>query len=164
MRRWGVKHLLVWTDATRAYLAASPSYVERWRDGLWADFELVAADVRSATTASGLGSARLANLDFLGADVELQGVSTGDVVVLRGNYYPAWRARVGARAVALFAHGGQLAFRVPESGTYTVRLDYPTYRGLSLLALVSFLAGCWGLTRLVRPRGHDGQVDQPRGA
>jgi hypothetical protein len=29
----GVRHLFVWTDITRDYLAASPPFVERWRGG-----------------------------------------------------------------------------------------------------------------------------------
>src|SRR6185436_3490107 len=47
MRRWGVKHLLVWTDASRDYLAGSGRFAEQWRHGRWSDFELRDADVRS---------------------------------------------------------------------------------------------------------------------
>ena len=33
MRRWGVRHLFVWTDASREYLAGSGFFAERWRSG-----------------------------------------------------------------------------------------------------------------------------------
>ena len=32
MRRWGVRHLFVWTDASREYLARSGFFAERWRE------------------------------------------------------------------------------------------------------------------------------------
>ena len=44
MRRWGVRHLFVWTDASRDYLARSGRFVERWRGAPWSQFELVDAD------------------------------------------------------------------------------------------------------------------------
>jgi hypothetical protein len=60
---------------------------------------------------------------------------------VRANYYPAWRAHVDGTPVALHPVDGQLAFRAPREGTYTVRLEYPQYRGLTLTALAVFLAG-----------------------
>jgi hypothetical protein len=149
MQRWGVKHLLVWTEASRTYLAGAGPYVERWRDGLWSDFELVGADVRSAATTR--GTARVTNLDPLGADVELENVQAGDPVVVRTNYYPAWLARAGSQAVTLYSENGQLAFAAPSSGSYVVRLEYPRRHGLSLLAIGALLAGMIALARM-RPR------------
>jgi hypothetical protein len=84
MRRWGVKHLPVWTEASRAYLAGSPAFVERWHDDPWWHFELRAPDVRSIDTPRGHGALR--HLDWLGADVELVDVAAGDEVVVRTNY------------------------------------------------------------------------------
>lgn len=139
MRRWGVRHLFVWTDSARDYLSHSGRFVERWRGGLWSHFELPDGDGASAVAAS--GAARLTNLDLLGADVDLAGVRAGDAVVVRANYYPAWRAYRGTREVALYADHGQLAFHAPESGSYTIRLEYPRYRGLCALALIALLAG-----------------------
>jgi hypothetical protein len=146
MRRWGVRHLFVWTDQSRDYLRQSGLFVERWRAGLWSQFVLPGVDGGSAVTT--VGSARLAELDFLGGVVELAGVTAGTPVVLRANYYPAWRARIGDRPVPLYDHDGQLAFRAPESGTYRVRLEYPRYRSISVLALAVLLAGLWALRRV----------------
>jgi hypothetical protein len=69
---------------------------------------------------------------------------------VRASYYPAWRASAGGQQVDLFASDGQLAFRAPQDGTYTVRLEYPRYRGLSVLALGALLIGVTVLARWPR--------------
>ena len=143
MQRWGVRHLFVWTDATRGYLAASPRFTERWRGGLWSHVELVDADVRAVVTRT--GSARLSGLDFLGADVELTGVEAGEPVLVRMNYYPAWRAYAGDEEIRLTSANGQLAFAAPTTGTYVVRLVYPRYGWLVVASLAVFLVGCVAL-------------------
>lgn len=150
MAHWGVKHLFVWTDESRNYLAADPRFSERWRGGRWSHFERTNADGRSVVTSTGTGNLR--NLDFLGADVELADVKAGDLVVVRASYYPAWRAHVGGIDVAVVEQDGQLAFRAPRDGSYTVRFEYPRYRALSLLAVCALVAGVVGLARF----GHSG--------
>ena len=154
MHRWGVRHLFVWTDASRDYLAKSGRFVERWRAGTWAHFEIADPDVRSVVTARGSG--RLRNLDFLGAEVDLMDAAAGEEVVVRTNYYPAWHALAGGHDVPLYSSGGQLAFRAPRSGSYIVRLEYPRYTGLSVVALIVFLGGAMALWRAPR-RGDDGK-------
>jgi hypothetical protein len=146
MRRWGVKHLFVWTDATRDYLARSGFFVERWRGGLWSEFELPGVDTRAIVTTAGAGQLRA--LDFFGANVDLVDVTAGSRVVVRTNHYPAWRAEAGGREVRLYPVDGQMAFDAPSSGSYTVRLEYPRYYGLSMLALAAALVGLWVMTRL----------------
>jgi hypothetical protein len=149
MRRWGVRHLFVWTDRSRAYLARSGRFVERWRGGRWSHFELAEADIRSVATTSGNGA--LQRLDFLGADVTLTNAKANDPVVVRANYYPAWRAFDSETEVPLYAANGQLAFRAPRDGSYVVRLEYPRYRWLSLMALASMMAGTIVLRRWPTP-------------
>lgn len=149
MARWGVRHLFVWTDATRAYLHRAEVYTERWRGGHWSHFERVDADVRDVVVARGYGLLR--DLDFLGGTVALTDVTAGDTVRVRANYYPAWRAFVDNDEVTLSADDGQMTFVAPRSGTYDVRLEYPTYRGVSLLAILAFVVGAWALSRTRRP-------------
>jgi hypothetical protein len=139
MRKWGVRHLFVWTDEARSYLAGSPLFAHRWRGGPWSHFELLPGDPRQVVAESGSG--RLANLDFLGGDVELTDVAAGAQIVVRSHAYPAWRAYDGAAEVALYDAGGQLAFRAPRSGSYVVKLVYPRYHGLALMALAAFAIG-----------------------
>jgi hypothetical protein len=145
MRRWGVKHLFVWTDESRKYLAGSGPFSEKWRNGLWSDFELEGVDTRAVITTTGTG--RLRALDFLGADVELADVTAKSPVIVRANYYPAWHAYVGEREVPLYSINGQLAFNAPDNGSYIVRFEYPRYRWLSILALSVAVTGFWILTR-----------------
>ncbi len=147
MRRWGVKHLVVWSDAMKAYLAGTGRFVERWRQDPWSSFELAEADVRSVVTPRGHGA--LAGVGFHRADVELSGVAEGDLVVVRTNFHPAWRARTSATDIPVFSEGGQLAFRAPASGSYTVHLEYPRRGWLSIGAALVFLFGVWAL-RVVR--------------
>jgi hypothetical protein len=139
MRRWGVRHLFVWTETTRAYLARSGHFVERWRGGRWSHFELADADLRSVVTTSGSGARR--NLDFLGGEVALVDASAGEPIVVRANYYPAWRAFLEGQAVPLYSANGQLAFRAPRAGTYVVQLKYPRYGWLTLIAITSITIG-----------------------
>jgi hypothetical protein len=145
MERWGVRHLYVWTDAARGYLTHDARYLERWRGGRWSHFERLEADTRAVVTTRGGGELR--DLDWLGADVVLADQRQGDRVVVRTNYYPAWRARLGKVEVPLEPAGGQLAFRAPRDGSFVVRLDYPRYTGLNLAALAVLLAGMAALTR-----------------
>ena len=148
MARWGVKQLFVWTDAARSYLAGA-GYAERWRGRAWSQFERPGADVRQVTTATGVGELR--NTDWLGADVVLRDVHAGDPVVVRTRFYPAWRAFADGRDVPLSNRGGQLSFDAPASGSYTVRLEYPRYRGLSILAILALIGGAIALASW--PRG-----------
>jgi hypothetical protein len=154
MRRWGVRHLFVWTDASRTYLARTGSFTERWRGGLWSHFELENVDTRSVITTKGTGQLR--DLGFLGGTVELVDVPAGSPVVVRANYYPAWRAHAGGREVPLYSSGGQMAFRAPQSGSYPVRLEYPRYRWLSILAISVAIAALWILARWPAARGIEG--------
>jgi hypothetical protein len=149
MRRWGVAHLLVWSDATTRYLDAVPAhFTRRWSHGRWVEFELVDADPRAVVTPAGEG--RLENLHLLGGEVHVQDVRAGDQIVVRMNYFPAWRAHVNGRDVELFAVDGQLAFVAPTGGSYVVALEYPRRRPLIVLALAALLAGAVGLAYVGR--------------
>ena len=146
MHRWGVRHLFVWTDASRNYLAGSGLFAERWRGDMWSDFELQDADTREVITTTGTG--RLRSLDFLGGNIELSDVTAGSPVIVRTNYYPAWRAYSGGREIPLYATDGQIAFNAPDSGSYVVRFEYPRYRWLSILALAVAFGGFWIMRRV----------------
>jgi hypothetical protein len=139
MRRWGVRHLFVWADRTRDYLARSGRFSEAWRDGLWSEFAMHDADTRSVVVPR--GGAVLEHLDMFGGDVRVADVGAGDPVVIRAHYYPAWRASLDGAGVPLESLDGQLAFRAPRAGSYVVRLAYPRYRGVLLFSLIALVAG-----------------------
>jgi hypothetical protein len=147
MRRWGVGHLLVWSDAAIAYLRDDPDVSLRWSEAGWKDFVLVDADLRAVVTASGAG--QLLDLTPLGATVRLEQVNRGDPVVVRTNYFPAWTAFAGDAAVPLVAADGQLAFSAPRAGSYDVRLEYPRRHWLTALAFAALAAASGLLHRLI---------------
>ncbi len=156
MRRWGVAHLFVWTEASRSYLGGTGLFTEAWRGGLWSQFDLRQPDVRSVVCSNGSGTLR--NLDLLGGAVDLTNVTAGEEVVVRANDYPAWRAHAGGAEVPLYDVDGQLAFRAPRGGTYTVRLEYPRYRWLSALAIAAFGIGLAVMWRITPMTGGDLRV------
>jgi hypothetical protein len=80
----------------------------------------------------------------------LSGVDAGEPIIVRTHYYPAWRASAAGRDVPLFAIDGQLAFRAPLGGDYMVRLWYPRYRAISVVALMALILGVWTLSRWPR--------------
>jgi hypothetical protein len=71
----------------------------------------------------------------------------GERVVIRMNYFPAWRAYLDDIEVPVYGDDGQLAFDAPRDGEYVVDLKYPRRRALIAMALLSFLVGslavCW---------------------
>jgi len=150
MHKWGVKQLFVWTDRSRGYLARSGRFVERWRGGLWSEFEMLDPSPSVSVSVSGSGQGSLRHLNMLGGEVVLDGVAAADTIVVRAHYYPAWRAYDGEREIALYSVDGQLAFQAPRTGAYSIHLVYPRYRLLSLAALSALVLGSCLLT--LRPR------------
>lgn len=132
--RWGVGHLVVWSEPARAYFGAHPDlFPPVWSDGQWAIFAYVGADARQVLMPHGQG--RLEGEGAFGFRVVLEGVRAGDPVVVRQNAFPAWRAFWEGGKVPLYADDGRLAFRAPADGTYVVTFRYPRYTWASAVAL-----------------------------
>jgi hypothetical protein len=131
--RWGIRHVFVWSHNAKAVLATWPELVLQWSDGPWREFELAdpSADVRSVVTVAGRGE--LVERDPLGGLIRLTDVHQGDRVVVRTHYHPAWQAFGPSASVPTIDVGGQLGFAAPASGSYDVRLVYPTRRWLLVL-------------------------------
>ena len=146
LRKWGIRHAVVWSKDATAYLSSQPGFATRWSHGRWTAFELLEADPRDVVVPHGTG--RLSARDWLGATVSLTNVRAGDETVVRTNYFPAWTARFGGEAVALHSSDGQLAFRAPRDGTYDVALEYPRRPWLPVLALAALVAGLLACARL----------------
>jgi len=150
LTRWGVRHLLVWSPASRQYLASHPEFAQAWTHDRWTRFEFLGADPRSVTTQSGSGV--LAAYRPLGGSVQLSDVRAGETVVVRTNYYPAWTASAGDTPVPLVDHDGQLAFQAPRDGSYVVDLAYPRRTGLVILAFATLAAAVLLAMRLTTSR------------
>lgn len=163
LRKWGIRHLLVWSRAATAYFSADPAFARRWQHERWTRYEFLDADPRSVITAAGDG--HLVNLHPLGASVLLDNVRADDVVVVRTNYYPAWSAVCEGQAIDVFDVEGQLAFRVPRDGRLRVDLVYPRRLWLTALAFGAVVAGLLLVVRMsarVEPVG--AQVGRVEGA
>ena len=148
LRKWGVRHLIVWSKASLDYMRSHPDvFTERWAAGPWYDFEYLAADTRDVVTTSGRG--HLLAFDPLGARVALDGVQAGTDIIIRTNYHPSWRAEIEGDddAVPLVRIDGQLGFRAPRAGSYVVALIYPRRPWLGVTAIVAVLLGGWILSR-----------------
>lgn len=151
LRKWGIRHLVVWSRASLGYLREHPAlFAERWNSGAWHQFEYLAADTRDVWASA--GTARLISFDALGGTVQLDAVRAGAELIVRTNYYPAWTARVErtAEPIALHANNGQLAFSAPADGSYRVVLSYPRRTWLALIALGVGLLGAATLSRWPR--------------
>ncbi len=154
LRKWGVRHLIVWSQASLIYLRRHPDmFVERWSAGPWHQFEYLAADTRDVATTAGAG--RIVSFDPLGAQIAIDGAQAGAEVVVRTNYHPSWSAHVGGTglAVPLESVRGQLGFRAPRDGSYIVTLVYPRRPWLTVVALACVLLGALILARRGRGRG-----------
>lgn len=139
LHRWGVRHLLVWSEASKRFFRADAGFADRGSFDRWTQFELLDADSRSVVTPTGTGS--LDGLDPSGARVHLENVGPAETVVVRTNFHPSWTAWDGDRAVPVFEKGGQLAFETPRGGTYDVALVYPKRTWLLWVAFAAVIAG-----------------------
>lgn len=149
LRKWGVRHLIVWSRASVAYFSARPQlFAERWIAGVWHDFEYLQADTRAVVV--GPGEGRLAAFDPLSARIDLSNVRHGSMVVVRTNYHPSWSAVADGtnEPVPLRSHDGQLAFDAPRDGSYAVRLVYARRRWLLLVALAAVVLGAITTSRV----------------
>lgn len=152
MRRWGIRHLVVWSDRARQFLHGAGGFMSRWESGTWSDFEFLDADIRSVVTAHGSGV--LTDTTASGAVVRLDGVKKDDEVIVRTHYHPAWDVQVGANHLAVLDRDGQLAFIAPADGSYAVRLVYPGHRWLLAVGAAAIVLAL-GFMRLAPARGSD---------
>lgn len=152
LRRWGVRDVVVWSEASRAYLDGLPAVARTWSEGRWLGYEVLDADAREIVVASGRGELR--ELTPLGGVVALRSAVAGETVIVRTSWHPEWEAEVDGAPVALRAAGGQIAFTAPKSGDYAVRLHYPPRTWLlwtSLLAVAAAAIAAASIARRTAP-------------
>jgi hypothetical protein len=153
LRRWGIRHLLVWSHISIAALGRWPEFTPRWEDGRWREFELTSPPIDTRAVVTDHGRGELVRTDPLGGLVRLVDVREGDRVVVRTHYHPAWAAFAGV-PLATGAVDGQLAFAAPSNGSYDVTLVYPARRGLLVVsALVMGAVVVWDRRRSTRRAG-----------
>jgi hypothetical protein len=161
MRRWGARHLLVWSATARNAFGGWSQFQLRWSHGPWRHFELLAQppDTRSVVTEHGGGA--LVSTSQLGGVVRLADVRRGTLVTVRTRFHPAWRVSWEGQSQPAIDNGGQLAFLAPADGAYDVTLLYPARRWvlalsvatLFVLGLADFRHRRVPLPRATGPRG-----------
>jgi hypothetical protein len=149
LARWGVRHVVVWSQAATRFFGDDPLFVRRWSSGPWSHYEFQMADPREVVVDTGTGSLR--DRTPLGARVRLEGVRGGDRVTVRTNFYPAWTAWDGSSPVALIDHDGMLAFQAPRDGTYEIELRYPGRTWLLALGFGVLVGAIVFVTLTYRP-------------
>jgi hypothetical protein len=55
LRKWGVKHAVVWSTDSTAFFSSQPMYARRWSHGRWTAFEFLEADPRDVAVPRGTG-------------------------------------------------------------------------------------------------------------
>ena len=130
MRRWGVRHLFVWSQTATTQLSAWPEFQKTWEAEPWREYVLREpfADPRMIETPHGGGD--LASLTPFGGTVRLSDVRSGDRVVVRTHFHPAWQIAAAGRPLEATNQNGQLSFTAPADGSYDVSLIYPARRWL----------------------------------
>jgi hypothetical protein len=91
-------------------------------------------DADAPPVADKLASANLRLANYGAKEIRLDAVSSGEaVIVIADTWIPAWKAYVDGREVPPFrVNHTQIGIRLPNSGTFHVRLAYePPYRQLS---------------------------------
>ena len=138
LNKWGVRHLVLWSQISQDYLGSDADFRQLWSDGEWAIYEYAKAAPGQVVMSSGAG--RIHVVGYFEQQVQLGGARAGDLVKLRMNYFPAWRAYdEQGQEVALQEDDEQMAFFAPRDGSYTVTLRYPRYIELTILALATLL-------------------------
>jgi hypothetical protein len=142
LQRWGVRHVLVWSDSAARHLDPMTIFNLVEESGLWQHYEYARSPIDQ-------GPGRLVSYHPLGGVVHLTRAQRGEVVAVRTNYDPAWRARLAQQAVAVFDVDGQLAFVAPRDGDYDVELLYPRRLWLIPSAVAAAMLGAM-IIRMLR--------------
>lgn len=160
LKKWGIRYLVVWSSEARAYFVSQKeAYRCIWsidteelkRAGFepvrWEIYEFLDADPRSVVGAHGGGEVK--TVDYFSKILRVHGAVKGEKMVLRMNYFPSWRAFWKGGEVQLVNEEGQMGIWCPESGDITIYLQFPKYRLITMLIVVTLVA-----TLLISRKGY----------
>jgi hypothetical protein len=139
LRRWNVRHLFVWSDPAKQFLASIDGLDVVWRSETWQEFQWNLEE-------PGTPRVLLHDRDPFSADVSVMGAVAGERIPVPTNYHPAWRAYSDQGELPLLNVDGQLAFVAPSAGDFVVTLAYP--QPLWTVA-VTVLSACAALALLM---------------
>jgi len=141
LKKWGIKYIVVWSNISKDYFVRYPQfYKKEWSDPEWALFSFVQAQPESIVIPENpQAQAALIHEDYLTKTVHLENVRSGDLIILKSNFFPEWQGYYHKKRIDLIEQDGQLAFHAPFAGEGKIILRYPKHTFFSFLIILSFL-------------------------
>ncbi len=140
LNKWGVEYLVVWSFVAKDYFRRHPQfYSKEYQDKEWMIFKYKYATRNNIEFLNSDGEGNFYNLDYFLKILKLKDVKKGNIVVLKTNYFPEWRAFYKGKRIPVFNYDGQLAVRIPFDGEGQIIFKYPKHYFLSFLIIISFI-------------------------
>lgn len=137
LSKWGIRYLVLWNKVSKEYFSSHPNYYAKiWEDPDWVIFEYRDSDIK-AVVVDNNGSGIIAKEDYFDKQIKLYNTKKGSRVTVRSNYFPAWKAYYDNKEIPVLNIDGQIGFKAPESGNYSIELKYPRYTIFNILAVIS---------------------------
>lgn len=139
LSKWGIRYLVVWNETTKKYFSDKTQFFEKiWHDVDWIIFKFRNSDIRSAVV-DGKGQAEVIDNDFYEKQIMLFNCEKNSRIVVRSNYFPAWKGYYNNKEISVINFEGQIGFFAPDSGNYIVTMKYPRYTFFNILAILALM-------------------------
>jgi len=147
-QKWGIEYLALWTNESKRYFSKHKDlYEEIWSDKEWVIYRYKYARPEPVSVKRGYGSVE--HQDFYRKTLRLSDMLEGEEVLLKSNYFPAWKAYFNGKRVDLREKDRQVLFNAPANGSYSIKMVFPKYAPLSIVSIASlFLALALSLKKL----------------
>lgn len=135
-RKWGIEYLVLWTNESKKYFSKYENLYEKiWSRDEWDIYRYKSAKPESVTVRQGYGL--VDHQDFYKKILYLNNMKKGEKVLLKSNYFPAWRMYFYDKEIHLEEKDRQVSFCAPEDGTYAVRMVFSKNVLSSILGILS---------------------------
>jgi len=138
LQKWGIVYLVVWHKYSKRYFSSfifEDKFELYWDDNQWSIFKYRNADGRSVQMATGQGW--ITRETYFSKKIRIHNASQGDIVVVRSNYFPTWKAFYNGIHIPTLDIDGQLGFIAPANGSYTITLRFPKYLAFNILSVLT---------------------------
>lgn len=138
LKKWGIKYAVLWSQESVKYFSNYRQYFENifYSDG-FSIFRFKDTDGRKVSLGKGRGI--ILTLSPFRKTLFLHNAVKGELVTIRMNYFPAWKAFYAKEAIKLFKNDGQISLFCPSNGNLKIDLYFPKYTFLLVISLFSIL-------------------------
>ncbi|MBN2383893.1 hypothetical protein JXQ70_13540 [bacterium] len=146
-QKWNVATIVTWSQCATHFFIEHPRHFEK--KGEYQNLTVFRVQDRDQTRdlqVLGSGNATLTRYGPLFLDITLNRVTGDSKIVLDQNFCPYWRLASKQMQLDPIEMNGQLAFKAPMPGTYSIRMNYPNQVALFLSF---FLGACLAVLILV---------------